>query len=90
MSNDDFMTMLGIAKEDLMNPMYEAVVREYEEANMHLDHARCKLIQAVKLTDYDKFKQRCKSTRDAESAAAVMKAMQVEMMHQRAMMERGK
>jgi hypothetical protein len=52
--------MLGIAKEDLLNPLYEQVVREFEEAQIRLAHARNKLAQAVKLTDNDKLKERTK------------------------------
>lgn len=77
--------MLCIAKEDLLNPLYEQVVREFEEARIRLDHARNKLAQAVKLTDNDKLKELTKPKPDpAYYHQMMLKAAQAQMMQQMA------
>ena len=45
-----------IAGEDLLNPLYEQVVKDYEEAKAWLSRCEAKLVQAVKLTDTDRLR----------------------------------
>ena len=72
--------MLEIAKEDLLNPLYEQVVREFEEASIRMDHATNKLAQAVKLTDNEKLNE-WQATKSSAAVAAQQKAMiQAEML----------
>lgn len=47
-----------IASGDLLNPLYDQVVKEYEEAQAWLTRCENKLVQAVKLTDHDELKAR--------------------------------
>lgn len=46
-----------IASEDLLNPLYESVLKEYQEARSWLERCEQKLVQAVKLTDTDKLRE---------------------------------
>lgn len=64
--------MLEIAKEDLFNPLYEQVVREFEEAKIRMEHATNKLAQAVKLTDNDKLNERLNPVLDIDSVELKM------------------
>ena len=53
---DHLEIMERIARENQLNPLYEQVLREYDEAILRLNSAQNKLAQAVKITDYDTFK----------------------------------
>lgn len=58
LTDSDVGLMLQIAKENLLNPLYEQVVREFEEAQVRMMHARIKLALAVKLTDNEILNER--------------------------------
>lgn len=58
LTDSDVELMLQIAKENLLNPLYEQVVREFEEAQVRMMHARIKLALAVKLTDNEILNER--------------------------------
>lgn len=67
--------MLQIAKEDLLNPLYEQVVREFEEAQVRMTHARIKLALAVKLTDNDLLNDRLGPSPEEVSRQQYFQAM---------------
>jgi hypothetical protein len=60
LTDETFEKMLEIAKENLLNPLYEQVVEEYGAAKVRLETARNKLAQAVKLTDNEELLERTK------------------------------
>lgn len=65
-------TMLDIAREDLLNPLYEQVIKEFEAAQAALHRATDKLVAAVKLTDSDEVATRTKSEMDSIMGAKSM------------------
>ena len=58
----DFNHMVDIAREDQLNPLYEQVLKEFDDAQSALHRAANKLASAVKLSDIDEVSER--SARD--------------------------
>lgn len=56
--------MVEIARADQLNPLYEQVLKDFEEAKLVMSRAAHKLAQAVKLTDSDKLEEMRKAERD--------------------------
>lgn len=54
--------MLDIAREDQLNPLYEQVLKEFEDAQSALHRATNKLASAVKLTDSETVEERAKKS----------------------------
>jgi hypothetical protein len=50
--------MVDIARADQLNPLYERVLKEFDEAKLAMSRAANKLAQAVKLTDSEKLEER--------------------------------
>jgi hypothetical protein len=55
---DNFDHMVDIARADQLNPLYEQVLKEFEDAQTALHRAANKLASAVKLTDMDAVTER--------------------------------
>lgn len=53
----DFNDMLDIAGDDQLNPLYEEVLKNFEEAQAALHRAARKLATAVKMTDSEKLSE---------------------------------
>lgn len=64
----DFTKMIDIAREDQLNPLYEKVLQEFEDAQTALHRAANKLASAVKLTDLEKLEERNKADHIAATA----------------------
>jgi len=64
---DNFMTMVDVAREDQLNPLYEKVLKEFEDAQSALHRAANKLASAVKLTDSEELDSRVRSHRDSSA-----------------------
>lgn len=67
-----FEHMVDIARENLTNPMYEQVLKEFEDAQTALHRAANKLATAVKMTDIDEVNERT-NQRDTDYIKAKMK-----------------
>ena len=67
-----FEHMVDIARENLTNPMYEQVLKEFEDAQTALHRAANKLATAVKMTDIDEVNERT-NQRDTDYLSAKMK-----------------
>lgn len=52
----------NIARRDLLNPLYEQVLKEYDDAKTAMSRAAHKLAAAVKLTDSEELNRRTKSS----------------------------
>lgn len=62
-----------IAEEDQLNPLYESVLKEYQEAKLWMRRCENKLVQAVKLTDNDELvKRTTPNASDSPNAAAML------------------
>jgi hypothetical protein len=57
--------MIDIAREDQLNPLYEQVLQEFDEAKLVMSRAANKLASAVKLTDSDKLADMVKTDNEA-------------------------
>jgi len=53
--------MVDIARADQLNPLYEQVLKDFEEAKLAMSRAANKLAQAVKLVDSDKLAEQTQS-----------------------------
>lgn len=53
--------MVDIAREDQLNPLYEATLKEFDEAKLAMSRAANKLAAAVKLTDLEEIESREKA-----------------------------
>lgn len=60
----DIDKMVDIAREDQLNPLYEQVLKDFEDAKLNMSRAANKLAQAVKLTDSDKLEEMKKAERE--------------------------
>jgi hypothetical protein len=58
-------TMIDIARADQLNPLYEQVLQEFDEAKLIMSRAANKLASAVKLTDSDKLADMVKQDNEA-------------------------
>jgi len=56
--DDCFDLALDLAGEDQLNPLYETVLKEFEDAQTALHRAARKLLTAVKMTDSDELAER--------------------------------
>lgn len=63
--------MIDIAREDQLNPLYEQVLKEFEEAQSALHRATNKLASAVKLTDSETVEERAKKTFERDFATKI-------------------
>lgn len=70
----DLYDMVDIARADQLNPLYEKVLKEFEDAQSALHRAANKLASAVKLTDSDKLEENRKQ-KDSASSAQLYKSM---------------
>lgn len=66
----DLDVMVKIARENQLNPLYEQVLADYDEAMRQLSCAANKLAQAVKLTDYDELSKRVTDRKNHTTSAA--------------------
>jgi rubrerythrin len=53
----DIDKMVDIAREDQLNPLYEQVLKDFDDAKLIMARAANKLAQAVKLTDSEKLEE---------------------------------
>lgn len=70
----DFVAMVDIARADQLNPLYEKVLKEFEDAQTALYRAANKLAAAVKLTDLEKLEER-KEADHLAATANIMRGM---------------
>ena len=64
---DNFDIMVEVAREDQLNPLYESVLKEFEDAQTALHRAANKLAAAVKLTDSEEVQERAKRMNGTDS-----------------------
>jgi len=74
-SIDHFDVMVDIARMDQLNPLYEKVLKEFEDAQTALHRAANKLASAVKLTDSEKIEEASKKIEDLNSFNSGMASM---------------
>lgn len=60
----DIDKMVDIARDDQLNPLYEQVLKDFEDAKLIMSRAANKLAQAVKLTDSEKLEEMKKTERE--------------------------
>lgn len=63
--------MIDIAREDQLNPLYEQVLKEFEEAQSALHRATNKLASAVKLTDSEAIEARARDSFERDYAMKI-------------------